>query len=47
MQLYNKTGREELIEQLYNESFRRVTISFYRYVYLNAPQEYRDKLYQE
>ena len=47
MLLHNRVGREELIERLQNETFKRITISFYRYVYLDDPQEFRDKLYRE
>lgn len=47
MLLYNKLGREELIKQLNNEGFKRITFSFYRYVYLDNPQEFRDELYKE
>ena len=47
MELYNKYGKEELIEQLNNEDFKRVTISFYRYVILDDAQAMRDQLYEE
>ena len=45
MQLYNKINREELKKQLMDEPFERKTISFYRYFYLNEPQEFRDEIY--
>ncbi len=47
MELYNKKGREEAIEDLNNESFKRITVSFYRYVYLDDPKAFRDELFQE
>ncbi|QQS51826.1 MAG: rhodanese-related sulfurtransferase [Bacteroidota bacterium] len=46
MLLHNRVNRQELIERLAKEPFRRVTLSFYRYVYFENPQEIRDKLYQ-
>lgn len=45
--LYNKYSREELQKRIDAEPFTRKTISFYRYVRINAPQEMRDQLYQE
>jgi UPF0176 protein len=47
MQLYNKLSKKELIKELEAESFQRKTISFYRYVNFDNPQEYRDKLFQK
>ncbi|RUT79981.1 oxygen-dependent tRNA uridine(34) hydroxylase TrhO [Ancylomarina longa] len=46
MQLYNKLSKEELKEQLEAETFKRKTISFYRYVQIGEPQEFRDNLFQ-
>jgi len=45
MLLINRKSKEQLISELEGESFKRVTLSFYRYVYLNQPQEFRDQLY--
>lgn len=45
MILYNRKSREQLIQELNEEPFKRVTLSFYRYVYLTNPQEFRDNLY--
>ena len=45
--LYNKKGRSELIKQLKNETFSRITVSFYRYVEIKNPQEFRDSLYRK
>ena len=47
MPLHNLINREELKTKLMNEDFKRVTISFYRYFYLDTPQEIRDDLYRE
>ncbi|MCL3779927.1 rhodanese-related sulfurtransferase [Prolixibacteraceae bacterium JC049] len=47
MELYNKVDRKILMERLQNEPFQRKTISFYRYVIIDNPQEFRDKLYQK
>lgn len=44
MRLYNKVDRKILMERLQNESFRRKTISFYRYVIIDLPNEERKKL---
>lgn len=45
--LYNKLGPEELRKRLEAETFKRRTVSFYRYVIIDDPQAMRDKLYQE
>jgi UPF0176 protein len=45
MALYNRIGREELKKQLMAETFTRKTISFYRYFYLDHPQQFRDEIY--
>jgi len=44
-QLINKLGREDLLKKLAAESFKRKTISFYRYVQITQPNEMRDQLY--
>ncbi len=43
--LHNRVNRNILKERLMQESFKRITVSFYRYVIINNPQEFRDKLY--
>jgi UPF0176 protein len=43
--LFNKFGREELEEKLNNESFKRITVSLYRYVDIKNPEFFRDILY--
>lgn len=45
MQLYNRYSRKELIQKLMDEPFERTTISFYRYVRLADPQNFRNLLY--
>lgn len=47
MQLYNKINKEELKKRLAEESFQRKTISFYRYFYLENPQEFRDSIFRD
>ena len=45
--LYNLFSKEDLKKKLANEPFERITISFYRYVYLNNVMDLRDQLYEE
>lgn len=45
MALYNKLSPEQLIQRLKSECFERKTVSFYRYVVIEDPQEFRDSLY--
>lgn len=47
MQLHNKINKEELKKKLMEETFTRKTISFYRYFYLDNPQEFRDNIYRD
>ena len=47
MQLHNKINKDELKKRLMEESFSRRTISFYKYHYLDKPQEFRDNIYRE
>ena len=47
MDLYNKYDKELLKEHLQQESFHRVTFSFYRYVNIEEPEKLRDELYSE
>lgn len=46
MQLYNRFDRKELLRRLHAETFKRRTISFYRYVRIDQPVEFRDDLYR-
>ena len=43
--LHNRVNRNELKERLMKEPFKRITVSFYRYVIFENSQEFRDKLY--
>lgn len=45
MELSNKIGREILIQKLNKESYKRITLSFYRYVTILNPLEFRNALY--
>lgn len=45
MVLHNKYDKETLRRRLDAEGFKRVTLSFYRYVIIENPSEYRDVLY--
>jgi UPF0176 protein len=47
MHLYNRINKEELKQRLAEEPFRRQTISFYRYFYLENPQEFRDNIFRD
>ncbi len=45
MILHNKYGKEELRKKLMEEPFKRITLSFYRYVVIDDLEKYRDELY--
>lgn len=47
MFLHNRINRKELEERLMNEQFKRLTLSFYKYVIIENPQQFRDNLYKE
>jgi UPF0176 protein len=44
--LHNRVSNEELKQRLMEESFHRVTISFYHYFPIQNPQQFRDELYR-
>lgn len=44
--LHNRVSNKELKDLLMNESFKRTTISFYRYLFVQNPQQFRDDLYK-
>jgi UPF0176 protein len=46
MQLHNKINKKELKKKLHEETFRRVTLSFYKYVIIENPDQLRDELYK-
>jgi UPF0176 protein len=45
MNLYNKTGKEELRKRLMEEPFKRITLSFYRYVKIDNTEIFRNNLF--
>lgn len=45
MILHNKENKEELKKKLLNEAFKRITLSFYKFVEIADPQSFRDELY--
>ncbi|MBK9292182.1 MAG: rhodanese-related sulfurtransferase [Bacteroidetes bacterium] len=45
MILHNRVNRKELRLRLRQEHFRRITMSFYRFVEVDDPQAFRDELY--
>jgi len=47
MLLLNRINKEILKEKLKNEPFKRRTLSFYRYINILNPADFRDKLFQE
>jgi UPF0176 protein len=47
MHLYNRINKEELKKKLMEEPFQRKTISFYKYHYLENPQEFRDSIFRD
>ena len=46
MALYNKYDKTTLKKKLMNETFKRTTLSFYRYVLIERVKELRDVLYE-
>ncbi len=44
--LINRLGPPQLRERLEKENFARKTVSFYRYVIIDNPQQFRDELYK-
>jgi UPF0176 protein len=45
--LRNRKNKQELKQLLNQEGFERKTISFYRYVKIENPQDLRNELYTE
>ena len=43
--LYNKRSKSFLINRIKNETFKRINCSFYKYVEIKTPQQFRDELY--
>lgn len=46
MILHNKYDKDTLRKRLEAEQFRRITLSFYRYVIIHDPEAWRDELYR-
>ena len=44
--LRNKLSKEQALEKLEAEDFCRKTLSFYRYVILENPKQFRDDLFK-
>lgn len=47
MTLVNRLSKEQLLQRLENEDFKRSTLSFYRYLSIEDPLELRNELYQK
>ena len=45
--LYNRVNKQELKKRLQEESIKRITFSFYKYVEIENPNELRDKLFEQ
>ncbi len=45
--LHNRVSNTELKQRLLQESFHRITFSFYRYSPISHPQQFRDELYKQ
>ncbi len=43
--MFNKLNKKSALEILNSENFKRITVSFYKYVIINSPDSLRDKLY--
>ena len=43
--LFNKLGKEKAIERLNKEDFKRITVSFYKYIIISDPYQFRDDLF--
>ena len=44
--LHNRVSQEELKKLLYEETERRITVSFYQYFFIDNTQQFRDDLYK-
>jgi len=47
MFLHNRVNKKELKKRIQEETIKRKTVSFYRYVIIDNPQELRDNLFQQ
>jgi UPF0176 protein len=46
MPLHNIYSKEELVKRLQSENFNRTTLSFYRYVIIDDPEDFRNEMYK-
>ncbi|MBS1756296.1 MAG: rhodanese-related sulfurtransferase [Bacteroidetes bacterium] len=44
--LHNRVSQSELKQRLHEESFHRITVSFYNYFFIETPLAFRDDLYK-
>jgi UPF0176 protein len=47
MLLQNRVNKKELKKRIQEETIKRITVSFYRYVIIDQPQEFRDHLFAQ
>ncbi|MFM7021989.1 MAG: rhodanese-related sulfurtransferase [Flavobacteriales bacterium] len=47
MLLQNRVNKKELKKRIQEETIKRITVSFYRYVIINNPDELRDQLFAQ
>ena len=47
MLLQNRVNKKELKKRIQEEAIKRITVSFYRYVIIDNPQELRDSLFEQ
>ncbi len=47
MLLQNRVNKKELKKRIQDESIKRITVSFYRYVIIENPQELRNQLFEQ
>jgi UPF0176 protein len=47
MLLQNRVNKKELKKRIQDETIKRITVSFYRYVIIDQPQEFRDHLFAQ
>ena len=47
MFLYNRINKKELKQKLAEDSTKRITVSFYRYVIIEKPAELRNQLFEK
>ena len=45
--LYNKKSKQDLIDQIESENFNRITLSMYKYIHIDNPDEFRNELYSD